>query len=97
VFDSAFTSAALKSGCCNYPRFSTAKLDTMIKKAHTVPLEKSISVYKQAERTVVRDDVLWVPLVYLRATQLIGERIGGYRMPLYINGSRKLFQNYWIT
>jgi peptide/nickel transport system substrate-binding protein len=97
VFDSAFTTSALKSGCCNYPRYSNPKLDALIAKVHAVSLAQSVGVCKEAERMVVRDLALWVPLLYLRDTQLIAERIRGYRVANFIGGTRKLFQYYSIA
>lgn len=97
VFDSAFTSAALKEGCCNYPRFSEPSLDALIAKAHKVSFAESVEVYKQAETVVVRDLALWVPLVYLGDTQIVSSRIRGYRIANYIGGTRKIFQDYWIA
>ena len=65
IVDSAFTTTAQKEGCCNYPWYSSHNVDQLAVDAHrsTNPGD-IVGIYKQIDKIIVQEQVLWVPLIY---------------------------------
>ena len=79
IVDAAFTSAAIKAGCCNYAHWTYPGFDKLATEAHRTPsTSKSISLYKQIDRIVTREQVVWVPLIYGARPDLISTRVKGF-------------------
>jgi len=79
IVDAAFTKAAIKAGCCNYADWTSPAFDVLATKAHRTPsTATSISLYKQLDRIVTREEVVWVPLIYGARPDLISSRVQGF-------------------
>jgi len=97
VIDGGFTSAAVKSGCCNLSSYTSPKLDKLAQRGHEALSRADIvRVYKEIDRLVIRDEALWVPLFYPKRADFVSARIRGYRVPLDI-GDAKRFVNYSVA
>ncbi len=79
IVDTSFTTAGI-SGGTNYPYVKSPTLDKLATQGHraTTPSEIA-SIYRQIGRIVVRDDVLWVPLVYPQRLDLVSARVRNFR------------------
>jgi ABC-type transport system substrate-binding protein len=87
IIDAAFTSGAIANGCCNYASWSRPEMDEMAEEAHRLDEEGSIAMYKTIARELVRDEAVWVPLVYPREARLVSSRLRGFAMTQYASGS----------
>jgi oligopeptide transport system substrate-binding protein len=94
IVDSAFTTAAQKAGCCNYPWFSSPSFDTLTVDAHrSTSASQIVALYRQMDQIVVQQEVLWVPLVYPIRLDFVSARVrnfqaavgGGEDQPRYFN------------
>jgi peptide/nickel transport system substrate-binding protein len=80
IVDSAFTSAAEKAGCCNYPWFSSPSFDRLAVAAHRSTSTSQIdSLYREMDRIVVHDEALWVPLVYPVRLDFVSARVRDFQ------------------
>jgi ABC-type transport system substrate-binding protein len=80
IVDSAFTSGAIKAGCCNYAYWSSPSFDTLTVEAHrsTNPAQ-IVALYKEMDRVVVQQEVLWVPLVYPTRLDFVGANVRNFK------------------
>jgi ABC-type transport system substrate-binding protein len=97
IVDSAFTSAAIKAGCCNYPRWSSAQVNALAVGGHSPNPTVSADDYRQIARIVVRDEALWVPLFYPIRADAANKTVGGFEIAVYPDGESHPFDRYWIT
>ena len=80
IVDSAFTTSAEKAGCCNYSWYATPSLDQLTVEAHrTTSASEVVALYKEMDKIVVRDEVLWVPLVYPIRLDFVSARVRDYQ------------------
>lgn len=96
IVDGAFTSGAIKNGCCNYSRISSPELDAMVTKGHDGDLAVSDQAYKDVARYIVQEAAAWVPLLYPVRCELANKRVKGYETASYPSGQSKRFEMYWI-
>ena len=80
IVDSAFTTSAEKAGCCNYSWYASDSLDQLTVAAHhaTDPADV-VSIYKQIDKVVVQEEVLWVPLVYPMRLDFVSSRVRDFQ------------------
>ena len=80
IVDSAFTTSAEKAGCCNYSWYASDSLDQLTVSAHhaTDPADV-VSIYKQIDKVVVQEEVLWVPLVYPMRLDFVSSRVRDFQ------------------
>jgi ABC-type transport system substrate-binding protein len=98
IVDGAFTQAALKAGCCNYAQWVDPKIEALAQQAHqTANPKQVVSLYKQIDRIVVSDDVLWVPMFYRKRTELVSSRVKGFKIPSTPVANVKYFSKYWLA
>jgi ABC-type transport system substrate-binding protein len=97
ITDAGFTSSAIENECCNYPRWSTPEFDEMTVAAKSAGEEESIALYKEMDKIVVQDEVLWVPLLYPKRADLISARVRGFETAKYPSGQAKPFDRYWLV
>ena len=73
VIDSAFLAATL-DGCCNFSRYTSPEVESLAAEARTTvdPL-RQVELYRQLDRMLIGDELLWVPLYYPRFAALVGE------------------------
>ena len=80
IVDSAFTTSAEKAGCCNYSWYATPSLDQLTVEAHrTTSASEVVALYKEMDKIVVRDEALWVPLVYPIRLDFVSARVRDYQ------------------
>jgi ABC-type transport system substrate-binding protein len=97
VMDGAFTEAAIEAGCCNFSNYVSAEFDQLVAEAHRTSDEvELVELYKQMDTIAVKDEALWVPLVYPGLTMLVSERLKGYEIPTSPAAQQKFFERYWI-
>ncbi|MBN9072608.1 MAG: ABC transporter substrate-binding protein [Rhizobiales bacterium] len=96
IIDAAFTSGAIQNGCCNYPKVADPKIDELAKLGHSADLAVSDKAYRDVARLVVKDKVLWVPLLYPVRCDLANKRVKGFESAVYPTGQSKRFDMYWI-
>jgi oligopeptide transport system substrate-binding protein len=90
IMDAAFTSSSVKGGGPAYASWSSPSFDKLTIDAHraTDPAEV-VSLYKQMDKIVTRDEALWVPLVYPVRADFISSRLRDYQ------GSVSLGEDRW--
>jgi ABC-type transport system substrate-binding protein len=98
VMDSAFTRASLKSGCCNFSNYTSARFERLDREAGaTTGPAKLVSLYKQMDRLAVHDEALWLPVIYPGYATVISPRLQGYVVPGTPAGDAAFFRRYWLT
>jgi ABC-type oligopeptide transport system substrate-binding subunit len=97
IADSAFTSGAIDAGCCNYPKYSSPKIDALTKQGHSPDQATSDEAYKELARVIVRDEVLWVPLLYPRRADLVNDKLQGFKVVVFPTGQSKPFRYYSLA
>jgi oligopeptide transport system substrate-binding protein len=97
IVDSAFTSAAIKAGCCNYPKWSSPQVDALAAQGHSPSPQKSAAAYRQIAEIIVHDEALWVPLFYPKRADAVNKTVGGFEVAVYPDGEAHPFDRYWIT
>ena len=79
IVDAAFTQAAIEAGCCNYAYYKNPEVDKLALQARASTSEsESVDLYKQIDKIVTRDDVVWVPLIYAERADVHSKRLEGY-------------------
>jgi oligopeptide transport system substrate-binding protein len=99
IVDSAFTTTAEKGGCCNYPWYSSQNVDQLATEAHrsTNPSE-IVGIYKQIDKIIVQDQVLWIPLIYPIRLDLVSARVRDFQAS--VGGGEdqpRFFYKYGLT
>ena len=80
IVDSAFTSAAMKEGCCNYAWYSSPSFDQLTVDAHRATNDSQIdALYREMDKIVVQDEALWVPLVYPTRLDFVSARVRDFQ------------------
>ena len=80
IVDSAFTSAAMKAGCCNYPWYSTPSFDQLTVEAHRSTSSSQIdTLYREMDRIIVQEEAVWVPLVYPNRLDFVSARVRDFQ------------------
>jgi peptide/nickel transport system substrate-binding protein len=98
VMDSAFTRASLKSGCCNFSNYTSARFERLDREAGaTTAPARLASLYKQMDRLAVHDQALWLPVIYPGYATVISPRLQGYVVPGTPAGDAAFFRRYWLT
>lgn len=98
IIDSAFTEAALKSGCCNFSSWVDLKLEDLAKQARlAVGQAEQVRLYKEIDRLVIGEQVLWVPIVYPGIAYQRSSRLQGYQIPNSPNSRARIFADYWLA
>ncbi len=97
VMDGAFTEAAIKAGCCNFSEYRSKKFDGLAKQAHlTTDRNEQIRLYKEMDKIAIRDEALWVPLIYPKIAFLVSTRAQGFSITAAPTASTHFFDRYWI-
>jgi ABC-type transport system substrate-binding protein len=97
IMDSAFTTAAVEAGCCNYSNFQSKEFDDLATQAHRTSDEaERVDLYKQMDAMVVRDEALWVPIIYPERAEIVSSRLKGFSIPPWITPEQKFFADYWV-
>jgi len=80
IVDSAFTTAAQKAGCCNYPWYSSPSFDQLSVDAHRSTSSSQIdALYRQMDKIIVQQEVLWIPLVYPVRLDFVSARVRDFQ------------------
>jgi ABC-type transport system substrate-binding protein len=79
IVDTSFTTAGI-SGGTNFSYVKSATLDKLAVDGHraTTPAEIA-SIYRQIGKIVVRDEVLWVPLIYPQRLDFVSARVRDFQ------------------
>ncbi len=79
IVDTSFTTAGI-SGGTNYSYVKSPTLDKLATQGHraTTPSEIA-SIYRKIARIVVRNDALWVPLVYPQRLDFVSARVRNFQ------------------
>jgi ABC-type transport system substrate-binding protein len=98
IVDTSFTTAGI-SGGTNYPYVKSPTLDKLAIQGHRATTQSEIaSIYRQVGRIVVRDDVLWVPLVYPQRLDFVSARVRDFRASAsYGEDQERNFYKYALT
>lgn len=98
IMDSAFTEAAISAGCCNFSNFRSPAFDELVREANTTSdLARQITLYKEMDKIVVRDQALWVPMTYPKWASLVSKRVQGYSVPGTPSPGAVFFAEYSVT
>jgi peptide/nickel transport system substrate-binding protein len=88
LIDGAFTADAP----CNFSHWSNPAFERLAAQARrTQDPEEHRALYRKLDRIVVRDEILWVPILYPATAQLVSRRVRGYRVPRALHPNIKLF------
>ena len=99
IVDSAFTTSAEQEGCCNYPWYSSQSFDQLTIEAHrsTNPAEV-VELYKEMDRIVVSEEVLWVPLIYPIRLDFVSSRVRNFQAGVGAGEDQsRFFYKYALT
>jgi ABC-type transport system substrate-binding protein len=97
LMDAAFTRAALDCGCCNYSGWTSHEFEGLARLGHTaIDRAGEIAAYRRMDAAVVRDEVLWVPLLYGRRADLVSKRVRGFTQARYPSALVKYFFRYGL-
>jgi ABC-type transport system substrate-binding protein len=97
VMDGGFTKAALKSQCCNFSDYISPRFEKLVKQAHiTSDPDKLVELYKEMDRIVIKDQALWVPMIYPKIAFLVSSRVEGFTVPSSPTASTHFFDQYRI-
>jgi ABC-type transport system substrate-binding protein len=97
VMDGGFTSAAISAGCCNFSNYTDTNFDQLALQAHrTSDTQQIISLYKQMDRIVVKDQALWVPMIYPKRADFVSKRLRGFWVPSTPSADTRFFAKYWL-
>jgi ABC-type transport system substrate-binding protein len=79
IVDTSFTTAGI-SGGTNYAYVKSPTLDKLATQGHRATNPSEIaSIYRKIARIVVRDDALWVPLVYPQRLDFVSARVRDFQ------------------
>lgn len=99
IVDSAFTTGAMKAGCCNYPWYSSQNIDQLAVEAHRSTNTSDIDgIYRQIDKVIVQDQVLWVPLIYPIRLDFVSARVRDFQAS--VGGGEdqsRFFYKYGLT
>jgi peptide/nickel transport system substrate-binding protein len=98
IVDTSFTTAGI-SGGTNYSYVKSPTLDKLATQGHRAITKSEIaSVYRQIGRIVVRDEVLWVPLVYPQRLDFVSARVRDFQASAsYGEDQERFFYKYALT
>jgi ABC-type transport system substrate-binding protein len=98
IVDTSFTTAGI-SGGTNYSHVKSPTLDKLATEGHRATTPSAIaSVYRQVGRIVVRDEVLWVPLVYPQRLDFVSARVRDFQASgSYGEDQERDFYKYALT
>jgi ABC-type transport system substrate-binding protein len=98
IVDTSFTTAGI-SGGTNYPYVKSPTLDKLAVAGHRATSPSQIaSIYRQIGRIVVRDDVLWVPLVYPQRLDFVSARVRDFQgSASYGEDQERFFYKYAVA
>ena len=98
IVDTSFTTAGI-SGGTNYPYVKSPTLDKLATQGHRATTPSAIaSIYRQIGKIVVRDEALWVPLVYPQRLDLVSTRVRNFRASAnYGEDQERFFYKYGLT
>jgi ABC-type transport system substrate-binding protein len=99
IVDSAFTTSAMKAGCCNYPWYSSQNVDQLAVEAHrSTNASDIVGIYRQIDKVIVQDQVLWVPLIYPIRLDFVSARVRDFQAS--VGGGEdqsRFFYKYGLT
>jgi ABC-type transport system substrate-binding protein len=79
IVDTSFTTAGISSGS-NYPHVKSQTLDKLAMQGHRATDPAHIaSIYREIGKIVVRDQVLWVPLIYPQRLDFVSARVRDFQ------------------
>jgi peptide/nickel transport system substrate-binding protein len=97
VMDGAFTQAALDAGCCNFSNYVDPHFDELAAQAHaTTDQAEQVALYKEMDKIAIKDEALWVPLIYPKIAFLVSNRAQGFSITAAPTASTHFFDRYWI-
>lgn len=98
IVDTSFTTAGI-SGATNYPYVKSPTLDKLATDGHRATTKSEIaSIYRKIGRIVVREDALWVPLVYPHRPDFVSARVRDFRASAsYGEDQERFFYKYAMT
>jgi ABC-type transport system substrate-binding protein len=98
IVDTSFTTAGI-SGETNYSYYTSPTLDNLATQGHRATEPSQIAdVYRQIARIVVRDEALWVPLVYPRRLDFVSARVRDFQASAsYGEDQERYFYKYALT
>jgi peptide/nickel transport system substrate-binding protein len=99
IVDSAFTTAAMKAGCCNYSWYATPSLDHLTVEAHRSTSASHIdALYREMDRVIVQQEAVWIPLVYPTRLDFVSARVRDFQAS--VGGGedqQRYFYKYGLT
>jgi peptide/nickel transport system substrate-binding protein len=98
IVDTSFTTAGI-SGGTNYPYVKSPTLDKLAVQGHRATSQSEIaSIYRQIGKIVVRDEALWVPLVYPHRLDFVSARVRNFRASAnYGEDQERFFYKYALA
>jgi ABC-type transport system substrate-binding protein len=79
IVDTSFTTAGI-SGGTNYSSVKSQTLDKLAMDGHRATEPAQIeSIYRQIGKIVVRDQALWVPLIYPQRLDFVSARVRNFQ------------------
>jgi ABC-type transport system substrate-binding protein len=98
LLDATFTQKALTAGCCNVSDWVDPKLQALLDAGHAASdPHKIATIYKAADKYIVKDQALWVPLFYPKLASLVSTRTHGFAIPPGPIINVKFFSRYWVS
>ena len=95
LVDSGFTRAAIRRGCCNYSNWTSEHLEHLAKRGHTAKdRTEELETYRAIDRLVVKEEAIWIPLVYSKRVDLVSRRVRGFSQARYPSALIKFFADY---
>lgn len=96
IVDGGFSCAAMyPNSCCNFSWYCNAEFDAKLDAARSeLDPEKRIEMYKEIDKHVTYDEVLWVPLYYPKWSFIYSPKVGGFEMPRVLAWTHQ-FYRYW--
>ena len=98
VMDGAFTQAAIDAGCCNFSELQEPRVRRARRRGATRDSTRPalVELYKQMDTMVVKDQALWVPMIYPKYPKIHSAQLKGYSVPATPSASVNYLADYWI-
>jgi oligopeptide transport system substrate-binding protein len=99
IVDSAFTTSAEQEGCCDYSWYSSQSFDQLTVEAHRSTNPSAVvELYKEMDRIVVSEEVLWVPLIYPIRLDFVSSRVRNFQAGVGAGEDQsRFFYKYALT
>jgi ABC-type transport system substrate-binding protein len=97
IMESAFTKASV-GVCCNFTGWTSQQFEDMVARARRATGQREQErLYKQMDSMVIRDQALWIPLIYPGYATLKSSKLQGFRVPATPSADMLFFKDYWLS